>query len=767
MSDPSKNPNSQDANFISKILDSTSKLINAISKAIEDTKGIPPLLLKFCSVIMLLLFILLLVFIFIFRGHNDLKPVHVVFAFVFCSFFLGGAIFPLLILKKYPGEDTGSGRKPPKTNLYNGTVVGREPLHEIMESAKQSLFISGHTLRKFTKGKETERDEVKDALNSLWGKHVDVTMVFLHPKSPYAEAQQPFHPEESVEVQEGEKYIDQIMSAIEYCEDKGKEQKHFSVYLSYYKPPFRTIIIDHPGFCFNGKPSTNDVEPKCYVDLYMYGVDVDKTPRICFPKESKGYEAIVLSIDNLRFSCHVVPLIEEGETNEDWKGCGLFHILQACVERNCHESCQRCDLLSIALLGNQNRNDHHPEIYSRDYQAGTFTLNQFEDHKHLLVKKVHINFYKWLEEAVLIEFNALREKSIEKSKYLLERYRENLFEKYSEDDIVEKVRATFEIRPGTFDLSEHIWCQEYSDVIRRIILTYVLGDPDFEIDLCPDLTSESKDLALQVIKHFCITHASDISRDRLQKWLDFSVIAGLLGLDGKPDRTATSLINHEIGIKLKEVKKGEDSFEKAVYRIAKELSEIQANKSSLKSGEDMIDDSSKFFEILHQKRNLTLVSFPDDYLETLFLLKYYDFLLKEYTSLVIHIIPRSVRCGNDVIASDIYGILENSGDLFENLISSNRFSVVEKGPKIGGVNLRRIHKNVAKEIRNADLLDVRGARNYEMMQRVSKKAFFGFMVARRISEAVTGLPQSKNSFFYHYQEPNTCSFKSDWEKKCF
>lgn len=769
----SKNRDPRDSDLISKILRITKELISTLPNLFK-AKGPVALVLIFSSLCYLFLFILLLVILIFYR--QNLTPLLFVFlVFGLCGFFLFSYILTLIILKKYLehlAKHPVSGLESLGIDHNNGIVVERKPLHEIMKSAKRCILISGHTLRKFTK--EARRDDVKDALNFLWGKRVDVTLIFLHPESPYAEAHQPFHPEESVEIQtEKEKYKNQIQEAIKYCIDKGRDQTNCCVYLSYYKPPFRTIVIDDPEFCFSSETSTNGIESKCYIDLYMYGVDVEKTPRIMFPEKSHGYAEIVNSINKLRSSCHMFPLVVKGEIYEDWKDRGLFHILQACAERNCHESCKRCDLLSNALFGNQNPDDHHPEIYSKDYEAGTFTLNHFEDYKHFLVKDERCDFDKWLEDAVRIEFDGLKKQSKDMSQYLIERYKENIFEKYKVADIVEKVRATFKIGPGTFNLSEHIWCQEYSDVIRRIILTHVLGDPDFEIDICPKLTSESEKLALQVIDHLCYTHASGTIREKLQKWLDFSIIAGLLGLDSKPDRTATSLINHEIGIKLKlkqqdeTGKKVEESDKEAVNRIAKELSLIQADKSSLESGEDIIDDSSEFFEFLNQKRNLTLISFPDDYIETFFLLKYYDFLLGVYDNLKIHIIPRSIRCGNDVTASDIDKILKNSENGFANLVNPQRFEVIKKGPKIGGVNLRRIHENVAKEIRNADLLDVRGARNYEMMQRVNKKAFFGFMVARRISEAVTGLPQSKNSFFYHYQKPNTCSFKPGWEDKHF
>jgi len=728
-------------NLFSKAIESTTELIKTFLPLFDIKRGKISLILTFTAVVFSFLFVIVLIPLIIALSRQNFSLNQLIFLIsVLCTIFLVGPILLLALLKRIVDPQIGKTTTPEES-----IDIKRESIHTIMRMAKQSLLISGHTLRKFTKEREGEQDKVKTALSYLWGKGVDVTLILLHPESPYAEAQKPFHCEETTEAEE---YREQIEEAIKYCIEKGNQEEHFSVYLSYYKPPFRTIIIDNPEYFFSNKPLNNiKTDSKCYIDLYMFGEDVEKTPRILFQEGSEGYSVINNSIKQLCSSSHVVPLIEKGTIYKNWRDCGLSHVLHSCIEKGCQRGCTRCDLVNSALLGNQNQNYHSDRtqgICSEKYRPGTFTLSQLERYKHLLDVNGNFRLDKWVRDAVLTELSGLKDTTELKQ----------LIKEYGDNEIIKKVQLTFEIGPVNFNLAKSIWCQEYSDIIRRIILTYVHGNPDLEINWCKNLTTGSKDLILEVID--ILKHSR--SHNKLPSWLDFSVIAGLLGIDIKPYRTATSPIKGEVGIVLRE---GKDvSIDIDAHRIAEKMIEIQEAKSLLKEGEAKVDDSKEFFKILDNTNHLNLVSFPDDYLETIFLLKYYEVLLKEYYSVSIHIIPRSIRCGNDVTTNDINEMLE----YFPSLKNSGRFFVVENGPKIGGVNLEKASKTVVQGIMEADLLDVRGARNYEMMQRINREAFFGFMVVRRISEAVTGLPQSEKSFFYRYQKAEECTFKSDWDK---
>ena len=70
------------------------------------------------------------------------------------------------------------------------------------------------------------------------------------------------------------------------------------------------------------------------------------------------------------------------------------------------------------------------------------------------------------------------------------------------------------------------------------------------------------------------------------------------------------------------------------------------------------------------------------------------------------------------------------------------------GPIIGGCNLKKLSRNILDAIQKSQLLDIRGARNYEMLQGLNKDVYFGFIVCREISESLTGLFSSKTFLLF-------------------
>jgi SAM-dependent methyltransferase len=74
--------------------------------------------------------------------------------------------------------------------------------------------------------------------------------------------------------------------------------------------------------------------------------------------------------------------------------------------------------------------------------------------------------------------------------------------------------------------------------------------------------------------------------------------------------------------------------------------------------------------------------------------------------------------------------------------------VHDNGPKLGTVNLTKLHPSILNLLEDCEFIDARGARNYEMMQGINKNVFFGFMVCREFSEATTGLNAEDTPLIY-------------------
>ena len=104
------------------------------------------------------------------------------------------------------------------------------------------------------------------------------------------------------------------------------------------------------------------------------------------------------------------------------------------------------------------------------------------------------------------------------------------------------------------------------------------------------------------------------------------------------------------------------------------------------------------------------------------------------------------------------------GEKFSFLKSCDRFRVHKSGPKLGTVNLQKLDLSIMTLIEQADLIEARGARNYEMMQGINKDICFGFMVCRDFSESVTGMKAEDSPLIFLKQSYGKLSF-SGFQKR--
>ena len=594
---------------------------------------------------------------------------------------------------------------------------GELPLHETMLKAENSLIISGHTLDKFS-----QDIKVKNALGTLFERGVHVTLIMLNPYSSYSKAHEPFHILQSRTLAH-----DQIMNTINVFYKifiLYHKPLEFEVLLTNYMPRFRTILID---------------DELCYVNLYMYSKDVGVTPKFELSRTSDGigsswFQIISDSIFQMIQSKDIIPFIKNGRFNENWENSRVHDPLIHCLETSCCRNRSNClDMIHHTILGYQNKDPtmvYRFEICNKDYKPGTFTLDSITPDADFLESPM--TFDEWIEN------------TLEDDLEIIEKAYPTLFQHESKHNITQKVKKALNIRPIGEDISlkHKIWYQENSDIIRRLIMTILASSPDFSLDIYPNLTNNRQAFIFKVVNWL-----KKFKNPGLKDWLHLSVAAGLLGIDEKPFHAATSSINPVKSIILNRPKEDEEI---EIQRVGNEI--WKAAKSPCR-----IDATNIFFHTLEMSSHcgFRIVSFPDDYLETIILLKFYEELLKHFHNIEIDCIPRSTRCSNDATYDDIQEFLEK----FPYLKNDTRFCLIENGPKVGGINLLKLHPNVIKLIEKASLLDIRGARSYEMMQGVNKEAYFGFMVCREFSESVIGLPAEDRPFVYLRQSPQEHSFK--------
>ncbi len=388
------------------------------------------------------------------------------------------------------------------------------------------------------------------------------------------------------------------------------------------------------------------------------------------------------------------------------------------------------------ISGYQNTNNNYAiqiGICDNNYCPGTFTLDKISKKSKFLEKP--IDFNEWIIGAICDEIEVI------KKKY------PDFYNPSIVRETIAKVIKVLEINfIDNTPLKNHIYYQEYSDIVRRFILLFLIKNPDQELDVYPHLTRERREFIFEVVEY--------LEKKNLDvgDWVRISISAGLLGIDEKPVHAATSAIDTRMAIVLP----SSNSYDKSdIERVARDL--LKGAYSECR-----IDAVEKMLQVIGTNPNIELqmVSFPDDYLETIVLLKAYEKIMDQYPNLTIFCVPRSKMCGNDATYNDILEFLEK----MPNLKSNRRFFPIQNGPIIGGVNLIKLDEKILDLIKESDFLDVRGARNYEMMQGIKKEAFFGFMVCREISESVVGLSAHDLPFVYVHQSPGEKSFEGFTER---
>jgi hypothetical protein len=394
------------------------------------------------------------------------------------------------------------------------------------------------------------------------------------------------------------------------------------------------------------------------------------------------------------------------------------------------------DIIVKNILGFQNDDLDHAirlGLCDEKYIPGTFTLNEISINSKFLDNPV--NFHDWIKIAIEDEIT------------LIKNIYPNYYDPIKFENIIPRIINILEnVSWNGLPLKNQIWFQEYPDIIRRMILSFTIGNPDQELNIYPHLTKDRLNFIIEVIEFL------DDQKLDLKDWLHLSIAAGLLGIDEKPVHAATSSIDTRMAIKLPP---RNDYSLSDIERVSKDL--LRAAQSKCR-----IDASNRFFDTMDNNRfiDFSLASLPDDYLETTFLLKFYEKLLNKYSKLKIFCIPKSKTCGNDATRRDVQDFLEK----MPNLKNNNRFLLVPNGPIIGGCNLFKLSKEVLNIIETSHLIDVRGARNYEMLQCVNKEMYFGFMVCREISEAVTGLFAIDLPFVFIHQGAKERSFDGYTER---
>lgn len=369
------------------------------------------------------------------------------------------------------------------------------------------------------------------------------------------------------------------------------------------------------------------------------------------------------------------------------------------------------------------------ELFGSDYFPGTFAIGEMAQNPDFLCGDTSIGYEPWVRREIRRDIDAIRRVG------RLDACPTGGFN--TEDDVLELLSHKFEDGRRLCDM---IALQEYTDVFRRLILALLLGKTECEVNTYKELNEMGGAIALAIV--------AGLDEWPLPELLKMSLAAGLLGLNLKTSAAATSQIHTPGIIPLDLCRSSAEQVSGVFYRL------------SQKAEEGMVLDYWQDFEkqVLCDQTK-TLVVFTDDYIETVFDLKFVERQLDHNSNLTVSLIPRAWRYGNDASYEDVMRLLDKP--VFRALklqIKHGRLEICPDGPRLGTVNGLKISQSVADRLKRCDAVLVKGARAYEMLQGMGKPAYFGFAVCREISEAVTGIDAETGALVFIRQQPYQRTF---------
>jgi len=369
------------------------------------------------------------------------------------------------------------------------------------------------------------------------------------------------------------------------------------------------------------------------------------------------------------------------------------------------------------------------EIFGREYFPGTFAIGEIAQNSDFLCGETSIGYEPWVRREIQRDISAM------KRVWPLDNDTTRDFN--VEDDVLELLSHRFENGQRLCDI---IALQEYTDILRRLILALLCRKTECEINIYKEVNEMGGAIALAIV--------AEIEKWPLPELLKISLAAGLIGLNFKTSASATSKIHKSGIIPFNLCKSPVEQVDEVFHHLRKKAEEGLA-----------IDYWQDYEKRVLCDQLKTLVVFTDDYIETIFDLKLVERELDHSPNLEVCLIPRARRYGNDASYEDVMLLLDKP--VFRALksqVKRGRLEVCPDGPRLGTVNGLKISQTVADRLKRCDVVLVKGARAFEMLQGIGKHAYFGFAVCREISEVVTGIDAETGALVFIRQQPYQRTF---------
>lgn len=370
------------------------------------------------------------------------------------------------------------------------------------------------------------------------------------------------------------------------------------------------------------------------------------------------------------------------------------------------------------------------DIVQLNYYPGLFQMSERKEAPAFLLEENKVPFEKWLSQKFYSEIVQLCQ-----SKFLVNKINKVGIEtliKYSLDilNFKNKQNKLF------VDL---IINQEYSDIFRRIVMFLIMGTPFYVYNNHFSFNALGKKIAPLILRrteNYCL-------RERLFQ----SIASGMIGMDIKEKNISTAPISLESSLALdgKSDKEITNELDKYIHNI---------NKIG-------IDCFDQYYDEVICGKNLEIVWFTDDYIESIFEMKFIEEQLNINRTLSFTLVPRYDSYSNDASYDDIFELLElKELKKLKEYYKNGKFNICKNGMDISSVDFFRMSSELYDVIRKADICVISGARAFEMTQGFKKIVYYtGIAVCKSYTESITGFSRNSGKLVFIRQGVGEYSFK--------
>lgn len=377
-------------------------------------------------------------------------------------------------------------------------------------------------------------------------------------------------------------------------------------------------------------------------------------------------------------------------------------------------------------------NDDYCALFDNTYEPGLFYISERKKSPSFLLEENNTSYIHWFIKKVTSEIKQIA---------LDCTFHDPLFE-YGLQNVISDIYWIFNhVFADGHTIADQVMNQVYSDFFRRSVMYLITGSP---LTICNNHKANN-----ELLERVGINILSKSIHYSLYKILKQSLISGVIGMNLKESLISTAPISLSGTLFV-------DPCGRSFDIVQRDLND------RVESGQWVgINDYSIFEKVVIMGGHIHLCWITDDYLATMFEMRFIEAIMQANSELIVTIIPRYDSYSNDASYNDILHFLSlTCFDGLRRMYEQERLNVCREGCDLSTFDGTRMSIEMAASLRNCDYVVISGARSYEMAQGINKNAFFtGIAVCKGYTESITGFDRESGALIFVYQPAKTKSFR--------